>query len=89
MRPCDPMEERPFTSTHLISQCYTERRPTYNLKYILDYNLVTTYKLTFSRNASAKLSYSSAHTSGTKSEVEISNFFKTSVGCSRIGMVGH
>ena len=37
MRACDTVAKRPFTSTHLMSPYYTERRPSQNLIYTVDY----------------------------------------------------
>ena len=35
--PCDIVAKRPFTFTRLLSPCYTERRPSHNLIYTVDY----------------------------------------------------
>ena len=37
MQPCDTMAKRPFTSTHLMSLCYTKRRPSHNLIHTVDH----------------------------------------------------
>ena len=37
MRPCDIVAECPFTSSHLMSPCYTERRLSHNVMYTVDY----------------------------------------------------
>ena len=67
MEPCDTVEKRPLTSTHLMSPCYTERRPSHNIIYTVD------YKFSYHGNTFiCTCSHSSLH----NSEAEILNILK-------------
>ena len=71
------------TSTHHMSSCYAEGRPSHNHIYTVDHNFG--YR---SKKFIRTWTESSAHAHGSEIRGGNFNLFKTSVGCTRIGTVG-